>query len=217
MTGLQKQEGCDPTAKQTSHPEQVPTMDDFVVCYKVLSNSDPDAIINDNRDSLKGHPELQRIHVSRTTSALIKHAVSLAALVDERREQIIEEDAESVMRFCNGEINYCPDRAQLMSLINQYGIVLRKCPRSKTWAEKTFGGQDFDEYFDSDELGSRITSYIRRIERDADKMDIVRKVQFVEFAKSALVFLVWTDVNNARYIAYAAKDWSTVQPVEYAA
>lgn len=213
---LDKTEGRAPTAKQDARPEEL-TMDDIAICYKVLTDSDPDSIIEHNNDNLLYHPDLQRIHISRTTSALIKHAVSLAHLIEERRDQIIAEDAELVMRFCEGQTNYCPDRSELMGMLSQYGIVLRKLWREKAWAQKTYGGPEFETYFNSEDLGQRIISYINRIKRDADKMDIVRKIQFVEFSKSPLIFLVWTDVNDAKYIAYANKDWSPVLPREYAA
>lgn len=207
------------TAKQIarSSQDQHLTMDDLVICYKVLTGIDPETIINDHQDKLLGHPQLQRIHISRTTDMLIRHAVTFANLVEERRDQIIDEDAELVMAFCNGETNFCPDRSELMSVLSQYGVVLRKCAREKTWREMTYGGTDFSKFFDRDELGQAISSEIRRTERDADKSDLVRKIQFVEFSKSPLVFLTWTDNRGVRYIAYAAKDWQKVEPLGFAA
>lgn len=218
MTTTTKTEERASTAKQIarSSQEETKSIDDIAICYKVLTGLDPDDIVVENGTSLHGHPELQRMRVNKTTYKLINHAVHLGCLIDDYKEQVICEDAERVVAYVNGELNFCPDRAELMRMLDQYGIVLKKCP-CDAWAEMTFGGPGFEKFFDSDQLGSRINSHLRRIERDANKLERVAKIQIMGFSGSPYVFLLWTDTNNVRYICYARKDWGDVHPVDYAA
>lgn len=218
MTRLETEERAS-TAKQIARASQEAeyTMDDFAVCYKVLTGIDPENIVGENGTRLQGHPELQRVHISATSDALIRHANELAARIDARIDAIVEEDAELVLAYVNGETNYCPDHAELIAALTQYGIVLRKCARPKTWREMTFGGEGFKKFFDSDALGNRVTSYLKRIERDMDKRDKVKQLQFVRFAGQPHVFVLWTNARGARFIVYARADWAPVQPVEFVA
>jgi len=203
------------TAKQIARSSETePSINDCAVCYRVITGLDPEGIIADNGNALNGHPELQRLRISTTTHKLLSHAVDLARMIDDYKEQIIDEDAERVKAYVNGDTQYCPDRAQLMMVLNQFGIVLSKAPKG-AWKEIMYGGADFDLFFDRDKLGSRIQNHLKRVERDADKIEKVKKVQFVGFDGNPLVFLVWTDTRNVRYIAYARKDWAPVSPVEF--
>ena len=219
MTTTAKTEERASTAKQIARSSQEDqlTMDDIAVCYKILTGIDPEDIIDANQDRLDGHPELQRIRISRTTDTLIRHAVKLSNLILEYRDQIIDEDAELVMSFVNGDTNFCPDHSQLMSVLSQYGIVLRKGKRKGTWIETTYGGLDFERFFDKKSFSKTITQHIRCIEKDADKMEHVRKIHLVEFARSPYVFCLWTDKHNVRYISYARYDWGKVRPLGYKA
>jgi hypothetical protein len=213
---LEKNEDCAPTAKQIAQSSKKPetTIDDIAVCYKVLTGLDPESIIADRGTAIHGHSELMRVKISKTTHKLLNHAVELRTLIDEYKEQIIDEDAERVMAYVNGDTQYCPDRAQLMMVLNQYAVVLSKAPKN-SWKEIMYGGADFEQFFNRKELGSRIEYHLKRIERDADKIEKVRKIQFVGFSNSPIVFLLWTDKRNVRFIAYARKDWAPISPVEF--
>lgn len=207
------------TAKQIARASQETkyTMDDFAVCYKVLTGLDPEDIVDENGAKLQGHPELLRVHIGGTSDALIRHANELASRIDARIDEIIEEDTELVLSYVNGETNYCPDHSDLMSVLHQYGIVFRKGPRPKTWREMTYGGDGFEKFFDRDALGSKVTSYLKRIERDMDKRDNVKQFQFVRFAGQPHVFVLWTNARGVRFIVYARADWAPVQPVSFVA
>jgi hypothetical protein len=187
------------------------TMDDVAVCYKVLTGLDPDDIVAEQRNELQNHKELVRIHNTHTSGTLMRRAVAIANEIEAYKEQIIEEDAERVEAYVYGETQYCPDRGDLFQMLTQYGLLFAEVPRG--WAQITFGGEDFQNPINTEELSPRIQYELDGMIKDAKKLGNVKKIQVVAFKDSPYCFVTFTKNTNVKYICYARRDWKEIEPV----